>query len=152
MHCLAWHLYAIAAQPPEISQRNKSPVSGEPPLTISILMKTGKLTIFSSDSCDSCSPTCSCLLIPHVMICSLFFSCDAKTLLFWKKLHVWVCCFIENLLGRTSKQTIVREMEVAQNEVYLKRGDLGDILKAFGLGCTLQERKQRLRAKTWLRR
>ena len=40
-------------------------------------------------------------------------------------------------------------MEVAQNEVYLKRGDLGDILKAFGLGCTLQERKQRLRAKTF---
>ena len=71
-------------------------------------------------------------------------------------MHVVVCCFIENLVGWTCldkiKQTVAREMELTQNSIHLKRGNLGYILKAFGLGCTLmvwEERKQRLRAKTW---
>ena len=32
------------------------------------------------------------------------------------------------------KQIVAREMELVQNWIHLKGGDLGDILKAFGFG------------------
>ena len=58
-------------------------------------------------------------------------------------MHVGVCCFIEHLCGWPCRQkikpTVAREMERVQNDIRVKKGGLGDILKAFGFGpgCTL---------------